>query len=401
MNKTPIRVLLVEDSPVALMIFKRLLGSTPEIEIVGTAKTGIEGLELIPKVHPQVICTDLHMPKMDGLEFTKEVMAKFPCPILVVSSSVQAEDTHTVFNLLKAGAVDVFPKPRQGVMGNFEAIRHELISKIKVLSGVTVFTLHRRGAAPRETLRSSPGVLPARTEGKILIPEPKRVEPGIQRVKIPLSPSPTPVVSSRPMSLDAALEAGSFYGVKIVAIGASTGGPQALHTILTQLPPKFPVPVICVQHISEGFLKGLVDWLGSECQLPVKIATAGEKPERGIIYFPPEQKHLEFDSNGRFLYSSAGPVSGHRPSVTVTFNAVAKFYRRAALGILLTGMGRDGADGMLELFKQGGITIAQNEASCVVFGMPREAIALNAARYTLPITDIAPMLLHRLMSDRH
>ncbi|HEY9835567.1 MAG TPA: response regulator, partial [Vampirovibrionales bacterium] len=120
MNKKPIRVMLVEDSPVALMIFKRLLGSTPEIEIVGTAGTGIEGLELIPKVHPQVICTDLHMPKMDGLEFTKEVMAKFPCPILVISSSVQAEDTHTVFNLLKAGAVDVFPKPRQGVMGNFE-----------------------------------------------------------------------------------------------------------------------------------------------------------------------------------------------------------------------------------------------------------------------------------------
>ncbi|WP_254565812.1 chemotaxis-specific protein-glutamate methyltransferase CheB [Oscillatoria sp. HE19RPO] len=400
MNKKPIRVLLVEDSPVALMIFKRLLGSTPEIEIVGTAGTGIEGLELIPKVHPHVICTDLHMPKMDGLEFTKEVMAKFPCPILVVSSSVQAEDTHTVFNLLKAGAVDVFPKPRQGVMGNFEAIRHELISKIKVLSGVTVFTLHRRGAINRETQRVSPGVVPPRTPGKVLIPEQKRVEPVIQTVKIPLSHTPTPRYPSAPVSPDVT-GTGSFRGVKIVAIGASTGGPQALHTILSQLPPKFPVPVICVQHISEGFLKGLVDWLGSECHLPVKIAPAGERPEPSIIYFPPEQKHLEFDNQGRFLYSSMEPVSGHRPSVTVTFNAVAKFYRRAALGILLTGMGRDGADGMLELFKQGGITIAQNEASSVVFGMPREAIALSAAQYILPITEIAPMLLHRLMSSRH
>ncbi|MCT7956605.1 chemotaxis-specific protein-glutamate methyltransferase CheB [Laspinema palackyanum] len=398
MNKKPIRVLLVEDSLVALMIFKRLLGSTPEIEIVGTARTGIEGLELIPQVHPQVICTDLHMPKMDGLEFTKEVMARFPCPILVISSSVQAEDTHTVFNLLKAGAVDVFPKPRQGVMGNFEAIRHELISKIKVLSGVTVFTLHRRGAEHRETRRASPEVLPPKNAGKILIPEQKRVEPVVQTVKIPSSYTPTPRYPSAPASPDAA---GSFRGVKIVAIGASTGGPQALHTILSQLPPKFPVPVICVQHISEGFLKGLVDWLGSECHLPVKIAPAGERPEAGIIYFPPEQKHLELDNSGRFLYSTLGPVSGHRPSVTVTFNAVAKFYRRAALGILLTGMGRDGADGMLELFKQGGVTIAQNEASSVVFGMPREAIALNAAQYILPITDIAPLLLHRLMSDRH
>ena len=397
MNKKPIRVLLVEDSPVALMIFKRLLGSTPEIEIVGTAGTGIDGLELIPKVHPQVICTDLHMPKMDGLEFTKEVMARFPCPILVISSSVQAEDTHTVFNLLKAGAVDVFPKPRQGVMGNFDAIRNELISKIKVLSGVTVFTLHRRGAGARETLRAAPGVVPPKNPGKNLIPEQKRVEPVVQTVKIPSSYTPTPRYPSAPASPDVA---GSFRGVRIVAIGASTGGPQALHTILSQLPPKFPVPVICVQHISEGFLKGLVDWLGSECHLPVKIALAGERPEPGIIYFPPEQKHLELDNHGRFLYSTVGPVSGHRPSVTVMFNAVAKFYRRAALGILLTGMGRDGADGMLELFKQGGITIAQNEGSCVVFGMPREAIALSAAQYILPITDIGPLLLHRLMSDR-
>jgi two-component system chemotaxis response regulator CheB len=220
----------------------------------------------------------------------------------------------------------------------------------------------------------------------------------VQTVKIPSSYTPTPRYPSAPVSPDAA---GSFRGVKIVAIGASTGGPQALHTILSQLPPKFPVPVVCVQHISEGFLKGLVDWLGSECHLPVKIAPAGERPQPGIIYFPPEQKHLEFDNQGRFLYSSMGPVSGHRPSVTVTFNAVAKCYRRAALGILLTGMGRDGADGMLELFKQGGITIAQNEASSVVFGMPREAIALSAAQYILPITEIAPMLLHRLMGDRH
>ncbi len=399
MNKKPIRVLLVEDSPVALTIFKRLLGSTPEIEIVGTAQTGIEGLELIPKVHPHVICTDLHMPKMDGLEFTKEVMAKFPCPILVISSSVQAEDTHTVFNLLKAGAVDVFPKPRQGVMANFEAIRHELISKIKVLSGVTVFTLHRRAAADRNTLRSL-GVVPPKSDQKQFIPEQKRVNPGIQMVKVPPF-SPRSSLAFPPASADSPIAAGSLRGVKIVAIGASTGGPQALHTILSHLPPKFPVPVICVQHISEGFLKGLVDWLGSECQLPVKIASLGENPQPGIIYFPPEQKHLELDNMGRFLFSSAAPVSGHRPSVTMTFNSVAKFYRQAALGILLTGMGRDGADGMLEIFKQGGITIAQNEGTCVVFGMPKEAIALSAARYILPITDIAPMLLHRIFSDRH
>ncbi len=153
------------------------------------------------------------------------------------------------------------------------------------------------------------------------------------------------------------------------------------------------MPVICIQHISEGFLQGLLDWLASKCRLQVKIAQVGESPLPGIIYFPAEKKHLELDSQGRFTYSVFPPLDGHRPSVTVTFKSVANFYGRATAGVLLTGMGRDGAEGMRAIASTGGITIAQDEKSCVVFGMPKEAIALGAVKHILPLQEIAPLLL--------
>jgi two-component system chemotaxis response regulator CheB len=403
MNKKPIRVLLVEDSPVATLILKRLLDAAPEIEIVGTARTGVEGLELIPKLRPDVICTDLHMPKMDGLEFTREVMANFPRPILVISSSVQAEDTHNVFKLLKAGAVDVFPKPRDRMLCQGDPLAQELITKIKVLSGVAVFTLRRRhetnSEPPRSKLtspKSSPGLNPVKPRTPVSSPLRKTPPAPSPHLGTP-PPRPRPSLEPKPEVVES--QRATPY-IRMVAIGASTGGPQALHAILTQLPANFPVPVVCVQHISHGFLQGLVDWLNSECALTVTIAQMGQRPQAGQVYFPPEGKHLELDRSGQFWYSSAPPLSGHRPSVTVTFEAVAKFYGRSALGILLTGMGRDGADGMDAIARNGGVTIAQNEATCVVFGMPKEAIALGAARYVLPINDIAPILLDKIVLHR-
>jgi two-component system chemotaxis response regulator CheB len=182
----------------------------------------------------------------------------------------------------------------------------------------------------------------------------------------------------------------------MVAIGASTGGPQALQTILAQLPANFPVPVVCTQHMSDGFLQGLVNWLASESQLQVKIAQVGELPSPGAVYFAPERSHLELDARGRFSYSMSPLVDGHRPSVTVTFKSIANFYGRATVGILLTGMGRDGATGMQAIAQAGGLTIAQDEKSSVVFGMPKEAIALGAAQHILPPQEIAPLLLSKI-----
>jgi two-component system, chemotaxis family, protein-glutamate methylesterase/glutaminase len=344
----PIRVLLVEDSRLYLAILKRILNSSPQIEVVGEARTGLEALPLIPKFNPDVICTDLHMPQMDGLEFTSEVMALYPRPILVISASVQEDDTHHVFQLLEAGALDILPKPRAGLGMDDELLQQALIDKITILSGVKVFKKKRKP--------SSQG---------------KHLETG--------KPSN--------FSLN------SYFKPKVVVIGASTGGPQALQELFSQLPSNFPLPVICIQHICLGFLQGFIDWLASSCRLPIQIAQPGDIPKPGIIYFPPEHQHLEVDAKGRFICSDAPPLDGHRPSVTVTFESVAKFYNKATVGILLTGMGRDGADGMQAIDRAGGLTIAQDEATSIIFGMPKEAIDLGAAKQVLPIHAIAPTLL--------
>lgn len=395
-----IRVLLVEDSPVATTIFKRMLSTSPDIVVVGCARTGTEGLAMIPHLQPHVICTDLHMPQMDGLEFTQEVMAKFPRPILVISSSVQPENTHNVFKLLQAGAVEVFPKPRGAIGEHYETTRSELISKIRILSGVAVFTRYRKQQIPEST----PVVTKTDGTTKPVSSQPEEsTRVGLSvRPKVGIQPLPSsrransPPASSRTSILSVRTSISPVQLVKIVGIGASTGGPQALYTILTNLPANFPLPIICVQHISEGFLQGLVDWLNSESAMQVKIASADELPQPGTIYFPPERHHLELNSQNRFICSSAPPCSGHRPSVTVTFNSIAKIYGSKAMGILLTGMGRDGADGMQAIHQAGGVTIAQDEKTSVVFGMPKEAIALGAASLVLPINEIAPMMLNKL-----
>jgi len=361
----PIKVLLVEDSPIVQVILKRLLNAVPDIEVVGTASTGNEGLAMLAKTQPDVICTDLYMPQMDGLAFTREVMATQPRPILVISASVQDDDQHNVFRLLEAGAVDILPKPVGGNAEQYAAIARELLQKVRVLAGVRVFT--RR---------------------------PEREASPLRPLAAPAPPPARPALTLPPQPRFAAT---SHY--KMLAIGASTGGPQALKALLAPLPASLPLPVLCVQHISKGFLQGLLDWLAPHCQLPIRLAEAGDRPQAGTIYFPREDLHLELDSQSCFHYSSAAKLDGHRPSITVTFESVARVYRSAALGVLLTGMGKDGAAGMLAIARAGGHTIAQDEASCVVFGMPREAIALGAARQVLPLEAIAPALLERIASQ--
>ena len=370
-----IKILIVDDSPVALIVLKRILAVSLEIEIVGTAKNGLEALKLIPKVQPDVISTDLHMAFMNGLEFIREVMQKYPRPILVISNSVQEYNTQNIFQLLEAGAIDVFPKPETGLSSDYEIIQRELINKIKILSGVKVFTQY-----PRNINR---------------VNQEDRQKMFVQSTKDKLVN--TSIVSAKKTIPKYCR---TSKKIQIVAIGASTGGPQALKTILQNLPSNLPVPIICVQHISRGFLTGLINWLAHECQLPVKIASYGELPEAGVVYFPPEEHHLELNNMGKFVCSKTPLLGGHRPSITVTFNSVANFYASFAAGILLTGMGRDGADGMMAIAKAGGLTITQNEATSVIFGMPKEAIDLGAAQYILSINDITPVLLNHISKYR-
>lgn len=388
-----IQVLIVEDSPVILLVLKRIFSASPEIDIVGTAGDGGAALELLKTLKPDVICTDFHMAPMNGLDFTREVMQQFPCPILVISASVQAEDTQNVFDLLEAGAIDVFPKPTTGLTSDYNEIAKELIGKVKILSGVKVFTRHRKKdktTPPKET-----PFLPTHSPQSSPISSHKNDNINSTKV-VNFNPvSPPDFINSLPENIP---RFRSLKGMEIVAIGASTGGPQALHRIFTQLSHDFPIPIICIQHISNGFLEGLVDWLKHESRIPVKIAKVGELPQPGMIYFPAERRHLELDSLGRFVYGSTEPFGGHCPSITVTFKSVANFYGAHCAGVLLTGMGRDGAEGLSAIYQAGGLTIAQDEATSIVFGMPKEAIALGCVQYTLPISAIAPLLLAKIKS---
>ncbi|MFY9327562.1 MAG: chemotaxis-specific protein-glutamate methyltransferase CheB [Georgfuchsia sp.] len=339
-----IRVLLVDDSPLSVEIIHRMLATAPDIQVVGSAGNGAEALELVPLVRPDVICTDLHMPKMDGVELTREVMARHPLPILVLSVSVQTEQEHNIFQMLEAGALDILAKPRGGLESDFGVTAHNLITKIRILAGVKVIGRRRKAESALE------------------------------------KPSASFAVSAA-------------FSPRIIGIGASTGGPKALEQILQLLPADFPLPLVCVQHIAEGFMPGLVGWLAGNCRIRVRTAVEGMQPLAGTAYFPPDNRHLEVDGQGVFRCSSALPFSGHRPSVDIAFSSLARCYGAGAVGVLLTGMGQDGAQGMLDIAHAGGLTIAQDEQSSVVFGMPRRAIELGAAKHVLSLEQIAPALI--------
>ena len=288
------------------------------------------------------------MAPIDGLELTKQVMANFPRPILVISNSVQEDDTKNIFGLLQAGAVDIFPKPTSGDYKEYEQVKDRLLAKIKMLSQVTV------------KAKSS--------------------------------------MTDRSTSLRlAANDAGTL---RAIAIGASTGGPQAIHKIVTLLPANLPVPIICAQHIGDGFLSGLISWLKEDSQLTIKVAQIGETPAPKTVYFAPEKAHLEFDAQGKFIYSNFTSSTGTCPSIDVLFRAIARVYGRASASIRAHGDGyRWGTAGTEAIAAAGGTTIAQDEQSCLIFGMAKLAIASGTVKHTLSLSEIAPFLVAKTTGE--
>lgn len=345
-----IRVMLVDDSPLSLELFRRMLATDPEIELVGVALNGREALAKVEAARPDVICTDLHMPVMNGAALTRELMRTRPVPILVMSVSVQASQQDNIFAMLEAGAVDILAKPLGGLDMHFDKMAGDLLLKIKVLSGVKVVRRPASGALADTDAGQSPGNLP----------------------RLAQMPQTAP---------------------RMICIGSSTGGPQALETILRALPREFPLPLLCVQHIAPGFMQGLVNWLANSCRIRVMMAESGMRPEAGTAYFPQEGRHLEVDQDGRLRCSALPAVGGHRPSVDLAMTSLARYCWDRAAGVLLTGMGQDGALGLLEILRAGGYTIAQDEATSVVFGMPARAVELGAARAVMPLPQIAAGLL--------
>ncbi len=343
-----ITVLLVDDSPIALNIIEKMLLTSDEIKVIGTARSGEEALKLIPVLNPMVVCTDIHMRKMNGYEFTCEIMARFPRPILVMSVSVQKEmDDRKMFRILNAGAIDVFPKPAGGDKSEFLKTSNELVSKIKIISGVVAF--HR----PMHSVNGNS-----------------------------CASGTTAILSEKKHS-------------RIVAIGASTGGPQTLHYILKNLPKGYDLPIVCIQHISDDFLDSFVDWLNHNCKTSVRLACDGESPEPATIYLPNKASHIVIDNQGRFKSISESPHNNYLPSIDITLKSIADYYGNTAIGIILTGMGKDGVEGLQAIAQAGGITIAQDETSSVIYGMPKEAFEMGAARYSLSTEEIARFMISK------
>jgi two-component system chemotaxis response regulator CheB len=333
-----IKVLIAEDSPSIAEMMREMLGRDPEIEVVGWAKTGREAVELRNSLNPDVITMDLNMPLMNGMEATKIIASTRPVPILVVSQLIESRESELAFEALRCGAVDVMSKPSGAAPGGFFHIQEELISRVKVVARIRPMTRYNKSAA----------------------------EP------------PRPSAVLRP----------SAQGV-MVAIGASTGGPPALAAILKSLPQMLPAPIAIVQHIAPGFVMGFRQWLRRECSLAVKLATHEEQLNAGTVYLAPDNHHLEIAQGMKLVLTSGPPVRGHRPSADRLMESAAEVYGRRAIGVLLTGMGSDGAEGLKKLRDAGGRTIVQDEATSLVFGMPREAILKGAAEIVSPLDKIA------------
>lgn len=334
-----IRVLIAEDSAVVTEHIKGLLTSDPEISVVGTARNGIEAVAMAENLKPDVITMDIRMPKMDGVEATRLIMQRCPTRIIVVTASTDQMESQPAFEAIKEGALTVLEKPRGYGHADYERIKANLLKTVRIMSTVKVVT--RWGHGPRPTLKHLP-------------------------------------VHGQP---------------QIVAIGASTGGPAALSVLLQSIPAGLPVPIVIVQHMTAGFGPAFAGWLNSESKMTVKTAEDGNRLEAGTVYIAPDRTHLGVTSEGRVrLTESRVAATYHCPSVNHLFETVAQSYRAQALGVLLTGMGEDGASGMQQMKEAGAKTFCQDEATSIVFGMPKAAIALEAVDRILPLSKLGPAI---------
>lgn len=343
-----IKVLVVEDSPVVREFLVFILGSDPSIRVVGTASNGEEAIEAVKHYRPDVITMDIHMPKMDGIDATRRIMETTPTPIVVVSGSTDLQENNKTFRAMEAGALAVLRRPFGIGHPYYESTAKELVQTVILMSEVKV-------------VRRWPQ---------------NRGEPVLQ----------SSTLAGKPASVPGEMPA------KIIALGASTGGPPVLQTILAMLPRNFPLPILIVQHMAYGFISSFVDWLAQSSALPVHMARQGELMLPGHVYVAPDECQMKVDYGGKIVLTQDAPENGLRPSVSYLFRSLAEVYGGNAVAGLLTGMGRDGAEELKLLRDKGAVTFAQNKESSVVHGMPGEAIKLNAATYTLAPDKIAAVL---------
>jgi two-component system chemotaxis response regulator CheB len=329
-----VRVLIVDDSPVAREVLRSVLETDESIRVVGMAGTGREAIELTEQLRPDLVTMDLVMPGMDGMEATARIMARRPTPILFFSAFIGDDGEYSRSDAIAAGALDIVQKPPQMLDSRWQSDAGALVKKIKSLARVPVVT-HIQGRRKRDEWRE-----------------------------------PTIATATQQVT-------------KVVAIGASTGGPKVLDELLPSLPAHYSPGVVVVQHLAEGFMAGWLAALRQRCALSLKVAETGDRIQAGRILFAPSSGNLTILAGGRVRIDDGSLTGGVSPSVDVTFTSIAESYGARAAGVLLTGMGTDGAAGLLAIRNAGGTTMVQDEASCVVFGMPRAAISLDAAQSVL------------------
>lgn len=345
MRTDKIDVLVVDDSKVARMLLVHLLESDPQIRVIGAVESGQAALDFLVERKPDVVLMDIQMPHLDGFETTRRIMETAPLPIIICTATTDPRELATTFRSMEAGAVACLEKPAAPEHPDYESLVRNLLESIKLMSEVKVV---RRWPRSRSNLRANAG----------------------------LSAGPT---------------AGSG-GIRLIGIGASTGGPPVLQTILGNLPKEFSVPILIVQHIARGFLSGLVEWLNETTGMQVHIAAHNTAPLPGHAYLAPDDLQMSVSRSGRILLSGEPPESNLRPAVSHLFRSLAQGLGPDALGVLLTGMGKDGAAELKLMKDRGAITIAQDRESSVVHGMPGEAIELGGATLILPADKIADTL---------
>ena len=335
-----IRVLVVDDSSVARELLCHILSLDPDIEVMAAVKSGLEALKVISINKPDVITMDINMPGMDGYQTTRSIMEFNPTPIIIVSSAVNIFEARTSMRAMEAGALTVLPRPPGPGCLEYEKSARQLISTVKTIAGVYVIKRKR-----------------------------------------PITITPMRAVEAR-------------YGgeIQLILIGASTGGPNALDTMLKKLPRNINVPIAIVQHITQGFGDAFIDWLQHSTGWSTHKASNGSQMKPGHIYVAPDDAHLEIVPDRRMFINNAPPDNGLRPSVKRLFQSAATYYDKGLAAVLLSGMGRDGADELAILRSMGALTFAQNEETCVVYGMPGEAVKLHAAIHVLPPELIAEEL---------
>lgn len=344
-----VRVMLVEDSLVVRQLLIHIVGRDPRLEVVAAVASGEEALTTILEARPDVISMDIRLPGIDGLETTRRIMAERPTPIVVVADSVEDSSLRISMNALRAGALSVVEKPVATTNAGYDTVATEICTQLRIMAAVPV--IRRRPIGAEWAGRAAGGNSP---------------------------------VAGTPFSAWTRAEPPS-----VLAIAASTGGPPALARVIGGLAADFPLPVLVVQHMGAAFLEGFAAWLNGVVGLPVALARDGERAEAGRVYVAPGDRHLELSAGGLLRISDAAPVAGQRPAATALFRSVARHAGPRGIGVLLTGMGEDGAVGLRDMRSAGAATVAEDESTAVVFGMPAAAIRLGAAGAVLPLDRIA------------